>query len=110
MGQGWIGVDLDGTLADTSKPPVLGSIGPPVEKMVARIRKWIEEGIEVRIVTARVAWNADQVPMIGAYLHAFVTDKDLIITAFKDYEMLELWDDLAVQVVRNTGERADGLD
>ena len=110
MGNGWIGVDLDGTLARMDMPPVLGNIGPPVEKMVARIRKWIEEGIEVRIVTARVAEGPRQVPMIAAYLHKFVTDKDLIITCAKDYEMLELWDDLAVQIVRNTGERADGLD
>ena len=31
---GWIGVDLDGTLADMSEPPVLGNIGP-------RSRKWL---------------------------------------------------------------------
>ena len=38
---GWIGVDLDGTLADMSKPPVVGNIGPPVEKMLIRVRNWI---------------------------------------------------------------------
>ena len=107
---GWIGVDLDGTLADMSRPPVLGNIGPPVEKMVVRIRTWIEAGKEVRIVTARVANGPEQVPMIAAWLHAFVTDKNLMITAFKDYGMEELWDDLAVQVIRNTGERADGME
>jgi hypothetical protein len=39
-----------------------------------------------------------------------VTDKNLMITAFKDYGMEELWDDLAVQVIRNTGERVDGME
>jgi hypothetical protein len=32
----------------------------------------------------------------------------LPITNQKDYAMTELWDDRAVQVVQNTGERADG--
>ena len=57
-----------------------------------------------------MGWNGDQVPMIGSWLHKYVTDKNLLITASKDYEMLELWDDLAVQIVTNTGERADGRD
>ena len=108
---GWIGVDLDGTLADMSKPPIPGTnIGPPIDRMVQRIRKWIAEGKEVRIVTARVGWNRDQVPMILWYLKACgVTDKELVIQANKDYDMEELWDDRVVQVITNTGERADGL-
>jgi hypothetical protein len=31
------------------------------------------------------------------------------VTREKDFAMIELWDDRAVQVVTNTGERADGL-
>jgi hypothetical protein len=48
--------------------------------------------------------------MIAHWLHAFVTDRDLLITAFKGYDMELLYDDLAVQVIRNTGIRADGRD
>ena len=62
------------------------------------------------IVTARVGWNRDQVPMILWYLKACgVTDKELVIQANKDYDMEELWDDRVVQVITNTGDRADGL-
>ncbi len=32
----------------------------------------------------------------------------LPVTPAKDYDMVELWDDRAVQVIPNTGERADG--
>lgn len=38
-----------------------------------------------------------------------VTDKELVIQANKDYDMEELWDDRVVQVITNTGERADGF-
>jgi len=34
--------------------------------------------------------------------------KQLRITCKKDYKMIELWDDRAVQVIPNTGKRADG--
>jgi hypothetical protein len=32
------------------------------------------------------------------------------ITCCKDRGMIELWDDRAVQVIENTGERVDGKD
>lgn len=32
----------------------------------------------------------------------------LTVQAHKDYQMWELWDDRAVQVIKNTGDRADG--
>ena len=54
MLHGWIGVDLDGTLAtfDASDPDV---VGPPIPAMVQRVKRWLQEGREVRIVTARAA-------------------------------------------------------
>src|SRR5688500_18099948 len=50
----WIGVDLDGTLAywDYNRGP--DHVGEPIPKMLARVRKWLDEGFEIRIVTARV--------------------------------------------------------
>jgi len=53
MSNGWIGVDLDGTLA-VHMGVWDGSIGPPIYPMVDRVRRWIKEGREVRIITARV--------------------------------------------------------
>lgn len=104
---GWIGVDLDGTLADMSKPPALGNIGPPVPKMLARVKNWLKNGKDVRIMTARVAQGPEQVPMIQDWLLKYV-GQTLMVTCAKDYNMEALWDDLAVQVVTNKGERADG--
>src|SRR3990172_3027443 len=52
--EGWIGVDLDGTTAFYGAW-VGGGIGEPVPAMADRIRRWLAEGYDVRIVTARVA-------------------------------------------------------
>src|SRR5689334_22558651 len=51
---GWIGVDLDGTLAEYHGWPSDGSIGKPVQGMVELVKLWIAEGRDVRIFTARV--------------------------------------------------------
>ena len=49
----WIGVDLDGTLAEVGRDN-LGEIGKPITKMMSRVKKWLEDGeYEVRIFTAR---------------------------------------------------------
>lgn len=50
---GWIGVDLDGTLAQHSGD--VSRIGEPIEPMCNRVRMWLDERIDVRIVTARVS-------------------------------------------------------
>lgn len=50
---GWIGVDLDQTLAEYSGD--VSVIGEPIEPMCDRVRKWLKEGVDVRIVTARVS-------------------------------------------------------
>ena len=51
---GWIGVDLDGTLAEYGGWKGPDHIGPPVPKMLERVKSWIAEGRDVRIFTARV--------------------------------------------------------
>lgn len=125
----WIGVDLDGTLAiyDHWRGPA--HIGRPIPKMHARVKEWLAEGKEVRIFTARVwplavVWANDQIEqLVGAtkreedavlaarYIRVWCLQhfgKVLTITCVKDFAMTELWDDRAVQVVCNTGERVDG--
>ena len=115
---GWIGVDLDGTLAvDDGKPFVPGHIGPPVPLMVDRVKRWLAQGKDVRIMTARVSSDGSNARNFQAqqsriaienWCEKFVGRK-LPITNQKDYMMRELWDDRAVQVNKNTGFRADGL-
>lgn len=117
--QGWIGVDLDGTLAHYDGWQGISHIGPPIELMLARVKHWISEGVEVRIVTARAfrmlypvgtAENAESVLVIE-HIHQWLESVGLPrlqVTCFKDFGMVELWDDRSVQVIPNTGLRADG--
>jgi hypothetical protein len=106
--RGWIGVDLDGTLAlyDGFKGPEI--VGDPVPKMMERVRAWLAEGREVRIFTARVAGGDEYSrEVIQNWCEAHGLPR-LAVTNEKDYGMVELWDDRAVQIVPNTGMRADG--
>jgi hypothetical protein len=107
---GWIGVDLDGTLAVYNGWQGPLHIGPPVPRMLARVKKWLAEGKEVRIFTAR-AFSGGKITedecravrlAIGEWCLKYV-GQILQITNVKDYEMIELWDDRAVQVVPNMG-------
>jgi len=111
---GWIGVDLDGTLARYDGWKGLDHVGEPIELMCDRVRAWLKEGREVRIFTARVtevetglsgvfAPRADVVKPIDEFcLREF--GQTLQVTNVKDFGMVELWDDRAVGVQPNTGK------
>ena len=109
---GWIGVDLDGTLAEYHGWIAGGGIGKPIPKMVERVKQWLAEGKQVKIFTARAALAGTAE---GESIMLQIDDwcqehigQLLGITCVKDMQMIELWDDRAVQVIPNTGERADG--
>lgn len=106
-GGGWIGVDLDGTLAeyDGWKGPT--HIGDPVPMMVERVQQWLARGIEVRVFTARAsvldtAEKNSIIEAIGIWTFKHI-GTSLAVTCVKDYAMIELWDDRCVQVIPNTG-------
>ena len=106
--KGWIGVDLDGTLAHYDGWVGATHIGEPVPKMVARVKAWLAEGRMVKVFTARVA-TIDHV--VREEITRAVGDWCLVhvgfplpVTCVKDFGMVELWDDRCVQVVPNTGE------
>jgi 5'(3')-deoxyribonucleotidase len=106
MSKGWIGVDFDGTLAHYTTWGSITSLGEPVWPMVERVKQWLEDGYEVRIVTARMAppnSAADVEKAIGDWCEEYVA-KRLPVTCSKDLDMIELWDDRAVQVAPNTGQ------
>ena len=110
---GWIGVDLDGTLAEYHEWEGPENIGKPIPLMVDRVKCWIEVGQPVRIMTARVhPKNPNGVESRVAIrkwcMEVFGTD--IPVTHEKDYAMIELWDDRAIQVIPNTGKRVDGRD
>jgi len=106
---GWIGVDLDGTLAEYDGWQGADHIGKPIPRMVERVQKWVAKGKEVKIFTARVALDEDG--SVADKIKAWCKEHlgfELEVTNEKDYGMIELWDDRAVQVIPNTGKRADG--
>lgn len=119
MSKGWIGVDLDGTLAFYDHWRGVDHIGEPIPAMLERVKKWIAEGKDVRIFTARVDGGEVAVAMGDKNGEAH-RDVDLVrhhiqqwskrhigkvlpVTNRKDYGMVELWDDRCVQVIPNTG-------
>lgn len=103
--QGWIGVDLDGTLAyyDHWRGPT--HIGKPLAPMVKRVKMWLEKGREVRIFTARLGKRSQRIQARRA-IRTWCMEQfgqPLVVTNEKDMAMVELWDDRAIQVVKNTG-------
>ena len=113
---GWIGVDLDGTLAEYNGWQGEMHIGPPVPLMLERVKAWIAAGKQVRIFTARVSTAegnraTSTVQSIKGVIQEWCEQhvgQVLPITCEKDFAMIELWDDRCVQVVPNTGRRVDG--
>ena len=107
--RGWIGVDLDGTLAEYHGWRGLWPIGAPVPAMLARVKRWLADDGDVRIMTARVsgpdAARAQRVIAAWCGHHIGVA---LPVTCQKDFGMRERWDDRAIQVEVNTGRRMDG--
>lgn len=124
--RGWIGVDFDGTLAVYGTWVSASHCGKPVVAMVERVKRWLAQGWEIRIFTARafpisIAIDPDDdlsgfepltvdqqaaleaVASIRAWCREHI-GQVLTITCVKDYGMSELWDDRCVQVRPNTGE------
>jgi len=111
---GWIGVDLDGTLAYYDEWLNVDHIGEPIPSMVQRVKNWLSQGFTVKIFTARVAFPSDrefietQTRKIQDWCEKYIGQK-LDVTCMKDFAMLELWDDRCVQVAINTGQPALGV-
>jgi hypothetical protein len=108
MKQGWIGVDLDGTLAHYDKWVSKTHIGAPIAPMVERVKQWLREDVTVKIFTARVtSWDRSIDPEVEMAVRSWCDlhiGEKLEVTNIKDMEMIELWDDRCVQVAPNTGE------
>jgi len=100
----WIGVDLDGTL-ETYNGWDDGRLGEPIPLMVTRVKKFLEEGFEVKILTARITHPEEngERKKIQDWLEFRAGLPRLEVTATKDYGMVQLWDDRAIQVQKNTG-------
>jgi hypothetical protein len=125
----WIGVDLDGTLAHYDKWISEEHIGEPIPLMATRVHRWLLQDKDVRIFTARIfplryinpgdnmlmftGANEREAQAARSAHHIQLWcekhfGKKLPITCTKDMAMGACWDDRAVQVVPNTGQRVDG--
>ena len=133
-GEGWVGFDLDGTLAKYDGWKGIDHIGEPVKPMVERIREMHKAGRKVKILTARVSPRTDPETKPNPYLEnhwcveapddmpwalrtgtwtalEFIQDWCWKVLGFvpeitheKDHLMVDLYDDRCHQVVPNTGE------
>ena len=102
----WIGVDLDGTLALYDGWYDEYHIGEPIPLMLERVNKWIAEGIEVKIFTARVTSNNPNKQAACSVIKKWCEKHigvPLDVTAEKDFFMMELWDDRCISVETNSG-------
>jgi hypothetical protein len=105
----WIGVDLDGTLAEYHGWDG-GKIGKPIPRMVELVTAAVEEGQELRIFTARVSpgngLTEAEIAAETAKIEAWCQEhlgRVFPVTCMKDYGMVDLWDDRCTQFVPNTG-------
>lgn len=105
MADGWIGVDLDGTLAMYDGWRGIEHIGPPVPAMLERVKRWRSEDRRVKIFTARAFPHSSSIGALQA-IDAWSLEhigEILPVTYMKDFGMDELWDDRAVAVEPNSG-------
>lgn len=110
---GWIGVDLDKTLAhyDSGDYHRFGAtyIGEPIMPMVEFVRALLSQGIEVKVFTARVdgEYNPQVKEAIQNWTEKYLGAR-LDVTNVKTMDMEVLYDDRAVQVIPNTGNLVVG--
>ena len=100
--KGWVGIDLDGTLATYDRWRGVDHIGEPIAAMVEYVKTLLWAGIEVRIFTARVQEGARAIQAIERWCMEHIGVM-LPITDRKDFSMVFCVDDRAVSVERNTG-------
>lgn len=109
MFRGWIGYDLDGSLATYTVWEGPESIGDPIPTSINRVKALLASGQTVKIFTARVC--SKQPPDIKAKAEAAIKawckkhiGQELDVTAEKDWEMIEHYDDRAISIEYNTGK------
>lgn len=109
MSQGWIGFDLDGTLAEYTYWQGYAHIGPPIPKMITKVKEYLQRGSTVKIFTARVSSMCpkEELPIAIKTIEDWCLKhigQKLEITCEKDFKLIEFYDDRAIPVEFNTGQ------
>jgi len=108
--QNEVGVDLDGTLSESCESDTYfpDQIGAPIPDMVLRVKRHIELGDVVVILTARVhPGNGEQAEIAREAIQQWcfnVFGRVFEITCMKSHKMYRIYDDRAITVERNTGK------
>ena len=105
---GYVAFDFDGTLAHHEHGDDPDILGDPILAMVLLAKEEAKHN-EVRIMTARVCSKLPveqirkQTKLIQDWAQIFLGFRP-VVTSEKDYEMIKLYDDRAIQVRTNTGQ------
>lgn len=105
--KGWIGIDFDGTLVEDNGWEGADKCGKPIKPMVDRVKKWLLEGKDIQIVTARVSAPVEELAIAKGFVEGWCKKMFGVVLPVrhdKDIYMLELWDDRCKQVIKNTGK------
>ena len=100
-------MDLDGTLAYYTGEHHNDHIGPPIPAMMERLQNLLNQGVTVKIFTAR-ATIPQQIPLVKEWLRQHGLP-DLEVTNAKTFDCIEFYDDRAIEVISNTGRLANPL-
>ena len=112
----WVGVDLDGTLANYTEFKGWDQIGEPVPAMVSFVKKLLAMGITVKVLTARASVESralnnltfEQVEkVIQDWTEKHIGVRLPVVTE-KGCAMICLFDDSAIQIEKNTGNVVGG--
>ena len=113
---GWVGTDLDGTLAEYTEYKGWQHIGKPIPGVLNFIKKLRAAGIPVKIFTARCSAESRAVDgltfeqvekVIQDWTEEHIGER-LPVTAEKGCSMICFLDDSAVQIDKNKGTLTAG--
>jgi hypothetical protein len=110
---GWVGFDLDGTLATYDNWKGIEHIGAPIPAVAKRLKRLLAAGVDCRVFTARVSGLPADADEARRHIQDW-TERHfgvrLAVTNAKDFAMHALYDDRCVAVETNTGRILGGVE
>lgn len=106
--ENWVGFDFDRTLFKREKGDDIKTVGAPIYRMIELVKTYLTSGTKVKIFSARVSVEDPtdvqfQTELIQSACKQHI-GQVLDVTCIKDMFCTKIYDDIAVQVVPNTGQ------